>query len=391
MALIPTIKEIYKNISDDLKSKLNISDDKLKKVLNALAAVLTGQLKLTYLVLGDIQKNVFPDTADTSENGGTLDRLGSIHLNRIKRPATGGKFFVSVTGVAASVLRAGLTFKSNDDSLNPGQIYVLDSAYNLTGAGDLVEVRSLGGGVEFVQEIGNSFTITEPVIGVEKLVTVSSIVELPLAAESTENYRKAILAAIQLEPQGGAKTDYRLWSADAQGVRNSYPYVKDGEAGTVQVYIEATEADSTDGYGTPTAQLLLDVEEVIEFDPDESKPIEERGRKPIQVTLEILPIIPNPVDVTITGLVDSSVDIQANIENNLKAYLTEIRPFVAGGDLARNKNDILYLARLQSVVTDSLGAANFFLDLTMFVNGVNQTSFIFSRENTPYLRNINFV
>lgn len=390
MAYIPTILELYQNISNDLKSKLNLSDDDLKKVLDAFALVIAAQLKLNYLSLSDIQNNIFPDTADSAINGGTLDRHGLIQLNRLQTPATNGVFEVSVVSVIGSQLRSGLTFKSNDDSLNPGKIYILDSEEITTTNPQTIEIRSIDGGVDFGLDIGNSLTITEPVIGVEQNVVVSAIISQPLAAESEDSFRKAIIDSIQLEPQGGSKTDYRLWAADAQGVRNSYPYVKDGEAGTVQVFVEATVIDSIDSNGTPSQPILDEVAAVIEFDPDITKPLSERGRRPIQARLEVLPIVINPVDVTITSLNINTVEIQNSIRENIKQYLIDVRPFVAGGDLARNKNDILYSARVQSVVTDVLDASNFFSDFLVFVNGVQQNSYLFSKENIPYLRNLVF-
>lgn len=390
MAYIPTILELYQNISNDLKSKLNLSDDDLKKVLDAFALVIAAQLKLNYLSLSDIQNNIFPDTADSAINGGTLDRHGLIQLNRLQKPATNGVFEVSVISVIGSQLRSGLTFKSNDDSLNPGKIYILDSEEITTTNPQTIEIRSIDGGIDFGLDIGNSLTITEPVIGVEQNVVVSAIISQPLAAESEDSFRKAIIDSIQLEPQGGSKTDYRLWAADAQGVRNSYPYVKDGEAGTVQVFVEATVIDSIDSDGTPSQPILDEVAAVIEFDPDITKPLSERGRRPIQARLEVLPIVINPVDVTITSLNINTVEIQNSIRENIKQYLIDVRPFVAGGDLARNKNDILYSARVQSVVTDVLDASNFFSDFLVFVNGVQQNSYLFSKENIPYLRNLVF-
>lgn len=390
MAYIPTIQELYQNIANDLKNKLNLSDDDLKKVLDAFALVIAAQFKLNYLSLSDIQNNVFPDTADSAINGGTLDRHGLIQLNRLQKPATNGVFEVSVISVVGSQLRSGLTFKSNDDSLNPGKIYILDSEEITTSNPQIIEIRSIDGGIDFGLDIGNTLTITEPVIGVEQNVSVISVIEQPLAAESEEAFRKAIIDSIQLEPQGGSKTDYRLWAADAQGVRNTYPYVKDGAAGTVQIFVEATVIDSVDSNGTPSQPILNEVAEVIEFDPDITKPLAERGRRPIQAIIEVLPIVINPIDVTITSLNINTVEIQNSIRENIKQYLSGVRPFVAGGDLARNKNDILYSARIQSVVTDVLDASNFFSDFLVFVNGVQQNSYLFSKENIPYLRNLVF-
>lgn len=390
MREIPNLTEIKDTIANDLKTKLNLSDSNLRYVLDAMDSVLAAQFKLVYLYLSDIQNNIFPDTANVEAEGGTLERLGRIYLNRNPRPATSGVFKLSVTGTAGAVLRNSLTFKSNENSKNPNQLYVLDAEYILSGSSDEIEVRSLGGGLDFELNVNDELTITEPVIGVNSLVTVLEVIDSPLASEDIEVYRQNILDAIQLEPQGGSKTDYRLWANDAQGVRKVYPYVKNGEAGTVQVYVESV-LPGEDGNGIPSTSLMNDVDEVIKFDPDETKPINERGRIPIQATLEVLPIEPIAVDVEITGLNDNSLAVQSAIQNNLKAFLYNVRPYVAGADLPRTKNDILYSGRLQSVVTDVLDSSNFFTGFVMKVNGNIENSFQFTLGSIPYLRNITYI
>jgi uncharacterized phage protein gp47/JayE len=391
MREIPTLEEIKDTIANDLKTKLNLSDSNLKYVLNAMDSVLAAQFKLVYLYLSDVQNNIFPDTADIEANGGTLERLGRIYLNRNPRPATNGIFKVSLTGTAGGFLRSGLTFKSNENSKNPSQLFVLDADYTMTGTGDEIEIRSLGSGTSFDLDLNDELTITEPVIGVNNLVTVIEIIEQPIATEDIEVYRQNILDAIQLEPQGGSRTDYRLWSNDAQGVRKVYPYVKNGESGTVQVFVEATIENSTDGDGTPSLSLLEDVEDVIFFDPDETKPLNERGRIPIQANLEVLPISKQPVDVEIIGLNDNSSDVLTAISENLNTYLRDIRPYISGADLPRSKNDILYSGRLQSVVTDVLSSSNFFTGFVMKVDGVVVNSYEFELGFIPYLRDVTYV
>lgn len=387
---IPTIAELYESLAADLRTKLNLSDDDLKKVFDALAAVLAAQFKLTNLYLSDIQNNVFPDTADLEVNGGTLERLGRIFLGRNPNPATVGVYEIEVTGELGSVLRSGLTFKSNEDALNAGQLFIMDAEYTIIAGQNIVEVRALGNGTDFALNVGDQLTITEPVIGVDQTAEVTAIITQPTASETVENYRQAVLDAIQLEPQGGAKTDYRLWASDAPGVRNVYPYVRQNNAGIVDIYVEATEADSTDGLGTPSAALLAAVLAVIELDPDTTKPINERGRRPIQAIVETLPIELIPVDVEIIGLTNNSATITAAISANITAFLRTVRPFISGADLLRNKNDILYSARLQSVVTDVLDPENFYQDFIMSVNGVPETNVQFSLGNIPYLRDLIF-
>lgn len=388
MKEIPNIIKLNSDISNDLRSKLSLTDDDLKKVVSALPLVLSGQFKLAYLFLADIQDNCFPDTATSELNGGTLERLGKIYLNRNPFADTIGVFRLSVTGVAGSVLRSDLTFKSNEDALNAGQVYVLDTAYTLTGASDEIEVRSIGAGVDFNLNVGNNLTITEPVIGVDKTVSVTEVVEQPKAGETEELYRQAILNAIQLEPQGGAKSDYRIWASNAQGVRLVYPYVRDGEAGTVDVYVEATLVDSNDGKGTPTTTILNDVYEVINFDPDATKQTYERARKPIQANVVVSAISLVPVDITITGLSDNSTSVRTAIKNSLDSFIYKVRPYIDGTDLLRNKNDILYSGSLQGVVTDTLNNGNFFNFLNLFVDGNTEISYEFGLGNIPYLRNL---
>ena len=385
-----TIVELKEQISKDLRNRLNLSDDKLKKVLDALSGVLAAQFKLAYLGVEDAQRNLYPDTADTFENGGSLNRLGSIYLNRDIRPATSAIYRANVTGVEDSVLRSGLTFKSNIDSSNPNKLYILENEYTLTGSNDLITVRSVDGGLDYSQDNGNNLTITEPVIGVDKTVVInkSGFIAFtdPLAAETTQEFRNSILNAIQLEPQGGSKSDYRIWASDAAGVRFVYPYVKDGEAGTVQIFVE-----SSGNNGVPSQSILDEVEEVINFDPDETKPTAQRARRPMQANLEVIPIDPIDVEINITGLEDSSTIVRDAIELNLIEFLKNIRPFVDGSDLLRNKNDILYSAKLQGVVSDVLDPDNFFNNFSMLIDGVSQTSFIFSREKIPNLINVNYL
>lgn len=391
MKPIPKISDLYNSISNDLKSKLGIKNLILKTVLNAFASVMAAQFKLMYLFLSDIQNNIFPDTADTELNGGTLERIGRIQLNRNPFPATVGVFRFQVTGVIGSELRSGLTFKSNENAKNTGKLYVIDSSYTLSSTTDFIECRAFGGGLDFDLNIDDELTITEPVIGVDKTVVVSEILEAPKEAESLDSYRKKIIDSIQLEPQGGSKTDYRLWSLDAQGVSQVYPYVKQTNSGVVQIFVEATEIDSIDGLGTPSSLLLIDVADVIEQDPDISKPIYERGRRPIQAIIEVLPITTIPVDVLITGLNDSSVAVKNLIKKSVENFLKTVRPYVSGSDLVSNKNNILYYARLQSEVSNAISKSNYFQDFTMVVNGNNVNSYNFDFGNIPYLRNINYV
>lgn len=387
---IPSLNALYNKLASDIKAKLGIIAALVKLVIDALCAVIAGQIKLIYLYIVDVQNNQFPDTADTEANGGSLERIGRIYLNRDPFTATEGVYTVTVTGTPGAVINGQITFKSNGNSLNPGNLYILDNAYTMPGATGTITLRSLNLGLNYLLNVTDQLEATQPIIGVNGTVTVASVVSAPREAEDTEIYRQAILNAIRLEPQGGAKTDYRIWASDAQGVRLVYPYVKNGEAGTVQVFVEAVTADSTDGHGTPDSTLLQDVADVIEMDPDTTLPTNDRGRRPIQANVVTLPVTPQPVDVVITGLQVSTPQVVADVLANLNTYLYGIRPYIAGADLPRDKNDLLTAVRLQSVVIDTLGNSNGFTGFTMFVQGVQVNQFTFALSNIPYLRNVTY-
>lgn len=388
MKPVPTTAELQAKLYQDLKISLGLEDDTYKDNLGAFAGVIAAQLRPMYMYVADNRNNLYPDTADLAEDGGELERLGDIYLNRQPKLATEGKYKVEVFGSAGTIIRESLTFKSNEDSNASGYLFIADNEYILIGTDDFITLRALTAGLESLLNVGDSLTTTEPVIGLNQEVTVSEVLEKPISAEPIPVYRKNVKDAIQLEPQGGAKTDYRLWSSDAQGVRLVYPYVKEGEAGTVQVYVEAVKEDSTDGKGTPSAQILEDVEEVIRFDPDDSLDTNYRGRIPIGVPLEVLSISLKPVDIRLTGLSDSSANTLQSIKNNIDSYLENIRPFIDGADLLINKNDILYNYRLSGIVQDTIGNGNYFEDFEMLVDGNVTNSFLFARSNIPYFRNL---
>ena len=212
---------------------------------------------------------------------------------------------MEVTGTIGAVIPAQTTFKSDDTSQNPGNLYILDAEYTLVATTDTITVRSLSTGIETKLAVGNTLTATAPIALVNKSAEVTAETVEPSAAETLEDYRTKALDAYRLEPQGGAATDYRLWAADAQGVKQSYAY-KGNTIGEINLYVEATIADSIDGMGTPSGALLSEVEAVVEYDPDTTLPLSERGRRPIGSWPNFLPVTIKTIDIQIHGFTTAS-------------------------------------------------------------------------------------
>lgn len=389
---IPTLNELYNDIKSQLESELNITIPLFgKSYLRVIAIVWATKLKLYYLAIGNVQKNIFVDTADPEAIGGTLERFGRIKLGRSPFPASAGVYDIQVTGTIGATIAANTTFKANDDSLAPGKLFILDTAYVLVSTTDTITVRALEVGIDSRLDIGNQLTSTAPIANVDSLATVLAENTQPLAAETIEDYRSKVIEAFRLEPQGGAGADYRLWSNDAQAVRRVYPYNKQGFPNEIEIYVEATIVDSIDSKGTPSTALLNDVEAVVEFDPDTTKPLNERGRRPLGVfNIDFNPITVREIDITITGFVNLTLDKQTAITNLIESRLYDVRPFVDSIDILADKNNQLSANSIIFMIQEAVQGASFG-SVDMYVDGVLTPSIDFMLGDIPHLNSINFV
>jgi uncharacterized phage protein gp47/JayE len=382
---IPTLAQIFNSIIADLESELNISIPLFgRNFLRALAAVLAGKQYLQYLLIAKVQKNIFVDTAEPESSGGTLERFGRIKIGRNPFPAQPGYYILNVTGSTGATIAAQTTFKSDDDSTSPGKLFILDSSYTMTGSGDQITVRALEAGLDSKLSVSDTLTATAPIALVDSEAVVSSEQTQPQAAENIETYRAAVEQSFRLEPQGGAHADYRLWASEVQSVQQSYPNTGNA-TNEIDLYVEATVADSTDGKGTPSTQILQDVEDVIEL-PTTTQP----ARRPMNDIVNYLAITPLDIDITITGFVDLTTEKQTAIENAIEVAINNIRPFIGAIDVVAEKNDILDNNKLINVILNVL-PGSVFTSISFDVDGSPQTTYQFTDGDIPFYNSITFV
>ncbi len=392
MITIPTISQLYAQVKADLETAYGDTIPVFgKNFLRALAIAQAAKLKLYYLAIANVQKNIFIDTAEPEASGGTLERFGRVKLGRNPFPAVSGEYLIQVTGAIGAVIVASTRFKSDDDALNPGVLFVLDNTYTLVATTDSITVRALVPGIDSRLAVNDGLTSAAPIANVNSSAVVLAESVEPLAAEDIEEYRQKGLDAYRLEPQGGAASDYRLWSADAQGVEQTYPYAKSGAANEINLFVEATVADSTDGKGTPSAALLLAVEAVVELDPDTTKPLNERGRRPLGVfQVHYLPVVPKDINITISGFVGITTEIQTLIFDAITESLTTVRPFVAGADILANRRDIFGVNDVIAIIL-SIRPGSVFGTVSLTVGGTPTDSYQFLNGDIPYLNSISYL
>jgi len=384
---IPTFSAIRDSIIADLEAEYSISI-LLRPFLYIWATIQASKFKLIYLLLGQVQKNVAPDTCDEE----TLIRFGMIKLGRPPRVAVQAQYEIDINITATGTIAAGTVYKSDETATSPGKLYILDTDFVYSGTPGLVPitVRALEAGVESKLTAGDTLTATAPIAISDGIAVWSSVVVAPLAAEDIEDYRQVVLQSYRLEAQGGATADYRLWGLDAAGVKQIYPYAKSGAPNEIDVFVEATKPDSTDGRGTPGSTILTAVEDCIELDPDTTLSLAQRGRRPLGVyAVNVQAIALKAIGVTITGYVGRTAGTDAILAAAIGEVVDKVRPFIAACDDPTLRNDIISRNSIIQAVMAAI-PTSVFTDIELQVDAVPLINYQLTNGTIPYLSFITY-
>lgn len=397
MTTSPTLTELFQSISSDFKQAFSIdSENDLKRTLIALASSNAGMLKLFYLALLDVQKNIYPDLADSEKNGGTLERFGRVKLGRDPYPSTQGEYKLTVTGSIGAVIDINTQFKKTNDNNTLPSLYTTTETVTLTGTTAQVSIISDNSGKDSELAIGDNLYSVNPIVNTSSLGIVASIDAIPTDEENIESYRELVLESFRLEPNGGSNSDYVFWALDVEGIRTVYPYTTAGVAGTATVYAEATVDASTDGKGTPTQALMdalwtYDKTGVFELDPDVTQLIYNRGRRQLGLTeINISPVVPVPVNITISNLKNQSVSAKASISSEISKTLYYKRPYIVGVGDINDKKDTLYMSDIIVSLQNAIELGNTYDNVTVTCNGLS-LPFKFINGNIPSLNTVTYV
>jgi len=129
---------------------------------------------------------------------------------------------------------------------------------------------------------------------------------------------------------------------------------------------------------------------VIELDPDTTKDINERGRRPLGIfDIHVLAVSPLDVIVNIAGFVAITAAKQTAILNSLTDALRTVRPYLAGADPLEDKNDIFNINKaINAILTASPGSI--FGAVTMTVDGNPVSTYTFTQGEIPYLDSVTY-
>ena len=359
-----TIAQINQLIIDQLEAQLGQTIPILPKAfIRILSKVLAGVFIILYKVSQWIFLQIFVATAswDEVEIYGTkirpLVEWGRLLGVGDPLPATQAELELEITvNSVGETLPAGTQFTSDINGL----IYITQQDYTLTAGPDTIEVICVTGGIlgnlEIAQEL--STVITGGIIG--DTATITNIIVAGVDAESESEYRQRVVERFQLQPQGGALADYRIWASDVAGVLQTYIYTGDPPS-YVLVYVAGDPSIYADRI--PSAGLLDLVGAAITYDPETGL----ATRKPLTAIIDpagdgtysnILPVSILTFDIEITDLItDNIIDTKAAIRIALDAYFLSREPYIIGLTPPPAKDKITQSAII-GIISDIVEADN---------------------------------
>lgn len=321
-----------KEISDALLAQLSatlgvVFPSFIRSFERVLTKAIAGESVLMYEHAMWVFKQIFVKTADNKE--------ATVH-NKTVNPLqehgalVGRQQFLGTRSemtIEISVITTGGSLQSGERVVDSNRQVIYTIIGDVALDAETVEATiraTVVGDIGNVDPGGTLYFESAP-DDVEKEVVVKTLDISGSNAETTEEYRRAILERWLARPQGGAYADYKLWAETVDGVKRAYPYSgwgiaaePDSRAGQVFVYIESV----ADVDGIPTSALLDDVSEYIEGVPSGIS-----TRRNINAYVKVLAITRKTLNVTLRGLVtENNLDAAAAIESAIGSYFSGREP-----------------------------------------------------------------
>ena len=286
----PTLTQIIERGQDDLDARLPGADSRLRQsVLGSLVKVHSGAVHGLYGALDYLSRQILPDSADAEH----LERWASV-WGISRKAATLAAGQVNVTGSNGALIPAGARLQRSG-----GGEYAVQSDVVIAGGVALVSVAALSSGVSGVAPTGTRLTFVSPIAGV---VSAAFVAAPGLSGGADEEgdalLRDRLLGRIRQTPAGGAPNDYVRWAKEVAEVTRAWVYPGWMGAGTVGI------AFMMDGRPDPLP-LEDDIVAVLAY---------MNTVAPVTAEVVVFAPTPNPMDLTIGGLLPGDAATKAAIE-----------------------------------------------------------------------------
>ena len=383
-----TVEYVYNLLIESFQEKFNNKLRLLpKSFIVILCKVLSVIFVLPYKVCGWFYLQLFPDTASfdrVNVMGISLQPLVKLGVNIGVGEPTSGQAWEGLVSATVVTERQAITAGTQLKSDVTGLMYVVSETVTTEGQSVNVPVYCVqsGSGGNLAQ--GDEIKFVSPLGFIAQDAVVASTTKEGLDEETADHYRARVVNRYSTQPQGGALSDYRIWSYDAPGVLQTYPYNGEDSPGDVEIYV----AGNTDVYPdrVPGRELCVAVGEACTYDPETGI----ADRKPLTAILDpdyngtyrnIQPVSIVTVDVYVTDVdgVDVS-DFGAAYKSVCDDYLLGREPYIRGLSDENNKTNSIQkntLIALANSVATSLKAQ--FGTVTMNIDNVQVDNYNLDR------------
>lgn len=225
----PTVQELYSTIIADYSSRTGQAVPLFKRaVVKSFAYALAGVISLLWNFATWQYLQIFLVTCELE----ALERWGNLVGIKYRRGSK-AMLQLTLTNVQLGTIQAGTVWKS----LSNGLVYTSLSSKVVTGSTVTLNVECTTSG-----SVGNLLNdevlhLTNPIIGLPEIATVTDTLSLGTEDEELESYRTRVLQRYQRQPQGGSAIDYYNWATEVNGIVDCLPYVLNN--GVVTLYLIA--------------------------------------------------------------------------------------------------------------------------------------------------------
>lgn len=272
----PSLSTLRSRIAADVSGRLlDGSPLRSRSVLSVLVYVWAGACHLMYGALQWYFSQFWIKTAEKEY----LERKASTW--GITRKA-GARAVGQVTFSGSGIVPAGSVLRNDS-----GLLFTVDADVSVPGTG-VVTASETGSASNL--ERGETLTLVQAVAGVSGSAVVVSMTG-GVDAETDDELRNRVLAALRNPPMGGSAADYVTWALEVPGVTRAWCYPLYLGLGTVGL---SFVCDGQDDSPLPDEEMVRRVQEYIE------------ERKP--VTADVMVFAPRavPVDIRLRIVPDTS-------------------------------------------------------------------------------------
>ncbi len=369
-----TIEQVNNLIISGIEAELNTKFRLLpKSFIRVLAKVLSAVFITLYKQQAWIFLQLFVDTASFDE----VEILGRKirplvmwgNLVGIGEPEGAtqwqGKIKVEVASVN-TYLDQGTQF------VDPatGLIYITTQTVLLKNPFEEIAVKCAESGIAGNVEVDDELNVASPYFNIGKKAVVCEVTDKAVDEESESSYRSRVKSRWQVQPQGGALSDYRKWASDVSGVLQTYIYKDDDSAAGVLIYVV-----SDDESRIATPGMLKEVGEACSYDP-----VTGEGRKPVTAVLDpgndgsygnVRACSISSFTVYVDDFEGNEIDsFKSSCKTNFGSYFLEREPFVRGLSVDNNRADRISAVNLTSIANDiAEGVSGYFEKIRLEKNG----------------------